>query len=277
MKIFNMKRAVLSVFITVAVALSPAAMHAQNADVLMTPSQLKQIGLDKEVFLDAVYRHQDGYCFVATSGSIYLLGTNGMTPVLTTGRQMSDFNFANSIILAVCGKDLCCLDEKGKLSRCASLPNDDMKVRYGKDNIYMFDTQPADGKYSLMMIKGSDAGIVTLFEAPVKVTDVMELGDWLIFSAGNMIARVSFSDRKIVPIFRLPDKDETILSVIYDKDNDDIYFSSAKAVYRTGEKNVECVSYNFGGLLCDDPYGIIVFNPQEKVMFRLRDGILRRK
>lgn len=250
---------------------------AQNADVIMSPSQLKQAGLDKEVFLDAFYRHPDGYCFVATDKRIYLLGMNGMTPVLTSDTKMTDFNFANNIILAVCGDRLCCLDEKGGLSECAVLPHEDMKVRYGKDNIYLFDTEPKDGKYSLMMIKGSDAGIVNLFDAPVRVTDVMELGDWLVFSAGNMIARVSFADRKIVPIFRLPDENETILSVIYDEDGDDIYFSSDKAVYRTGEKNVECISDKSGGLLCDDPFGVIVFDPDKKVIFRLRDTVLRRK
>ena len=250
---------------------------AQNADVIMSPSQLKQAGLDKEVFLDAFYRHPDGYCFVATDKRIYLLGMNGMTPVLTSDTKMTDFNFANNIILAVCGDRLCCLDEKGGLSECAVLPHEDMKVRYGKDNIYLFDTEPKDGKYSLMMIKGSDAGIVNLCDAPVRVTDVMELGDWLVFSAGNMIARVSFADRKIVPIFRLPDENETILSVIYDEDGDDIYFSSDKAVYRTGEKNVECISDKSGGLLCDDPFGVIVFDPDKKVIFRLRDTVLRRK
>lgn len=250
---------------------------AQDADAIMSPSQLKQAGLDKEVFLDAFYRHPDGYCFVATDKRIYLLGMNGMTPVLTSDTRMTDFNFANNIILAVCGDRLCCLDEKGGLSECAVLPHEDMKVRYGKDNIYLFDTKPKDGKYSLMMIKGSDAGIVHLFDAPVRVTDVMELGEWLIFSAGNMIARVSFADRKIVPIFRLPDENETILSVIYDEDGDDIYFSSDKAVYRTGEKSVECISDKSGGLLCDDPYGVIVFDPEKKVIFRLRDTVLRRK
>lgn len=250
---------------------------AQNADVIMSPSQLKQAGLDKEVFLDAFYRHPDGYCFVATDKRIYLLGMNGMTPVLTSDTKMTDFNFANNIILTVCGDRLCCLDERGKLSECAVLPHKNMKVRYGKDNIYLFDTEPKDGKYSLMMIKGSDAGIVHLFDAPVRVTDVMELGEWLIFSAGNMIARVSFADRKIVPIFRLPDENETILSVIYDEDGDDMYFSSDKAVYRTGEKNVECISDKSGGLLCDDPFGVIVFDPEKKVIFRLRDTVLRRK
>ena len=191
--------------------------------------------------------------------------------------HINDFNFANNIIIAVCGDRLCCLDEKGKLSECAVLPHNNMKARYGRNNIYLFDTEPKDGKYSLMMIKGTDAGIVNLFEAPVRVTDVIELGDWLIFSAGNMIARLSFADRKIIPICRLPDENETVLSVIYDEDNEDIYFSSDKAVYRTGEKSVECISDQFGGLLCDDPSGVIVFNPQKKIMFRLSENILKRK
>ncbi len=275
MQMYNMKKTFAGLLVLFSVALSSA--HAQDADAIMSPSQLKQAGLDKEVFLDAIYRHPDGYCFVATDKRIYLLGMNGMTPVLTSDTKMTDFNFANNIILAVCGDRLCCLDEKGGLSECAVLPHEDMKVRYGKDNIYLFDTEPKDGKYSLMMIKGSDAGIVNLFDAPVRVTDVMELGDWLVFSAGNMIARVSFADRKIVPIFRLPDENETILSVIYDEDGDDIYFSSDKAVYRTGEKNVACISDKSGGLLCDDPFGVIVFDPEKKVIFRLRDTVLRRK
>jgi hypothetical protein len=71
----------------------------------------------------------------------------------------------------------------------------------------------------------------------------------------------------------LPHKQD-IISITGDTINQAIYFSTQDTIYRIQNGELEYISTEFGGILNYDGEGLLIFNPENNLIIRLRNSIL---
>ena len=253
------------------------SLPSLQMDIMMSKGQLKQAKLNDISFIPMVYRTDNGLYMLATPQQICLLGVNGI--ISLSGKENKFINsFAlvdDESVFAICDNQLCYLDTLGNLSPYKRLPHKKMNLAVGNEVLYVYDTQRNhENMYSIYAIRNKDDVFIKLIDSPTFITSVLEYKKWILFATKNQILGIDTASKKIFKVYELSSKSEIIESMVYDMRNDIMYFSSMKAIYRIAEKKIECLSDEYGGLLCYDPDGLVVFRPANKLLFRIRNNVL---
>lgn len=250
---------------------SPSVMM----DVMMNVRMLRQAKKVNLVFLDNVCRTDNGLYILSTADQAYLLGVGGIGAISQKdNKKINSFALVDGLLYSVRGRELCYLDTMARFVTYKKLPHYNMKIYNGTNGIYLTGSTKTRRGESIYVIRKSDDAFIRLIDVPTSVSAVTEYGPLIIFATMNSIYGLDTSSKKVFKMVELPNKKEHIMSLIYDKLNDYIYFSSKKGIYRIDEKGINCLNNTVGGVLCYDPDGLVVFNVEKKEMYRLRNSIL---
>lgn len=253
---------------------SPSVMM----DGMMNLRMLRQAKMGNLVFLDNVCRTDGGFFILSTADQAYLLGLGGIGAISQKDdKKINSFTLVDGILFAIRGRELCYLDTTDRFVSYKKLPHLNMKIYNGTNGIYLTGRVKSRKGESIYAIRKSDDAFIRLIDVPTTISAVTEFGPYIIFATANSIYGLDTSSKKVFKIIELPNKREYIISLIYDKINDYIYFSSKKGIYRIEENGINCLNNNAGGVLCYDPDGLVVFNVGQKEMYRLRNSILLQK
>ena len=217
----------------------------------------------------------EGYILLASPNQFHLLGLGGIVPFSEkTILPIERFSQTpEGALMVICGQKLGYLDSWGIFQELFTLPDKGMGIKAGKEVLYVYDLNSQKDKYCIyVLFKG--AQYLLLLEYPSCITDVLEIDNYLLFSSQNKLLLVDIDNKCLVKTISLPDEKEKIISITKDTDNNVIYFSSDRQIYRIRNENIECINDQFGGLLQLDEKGLLIFIPDKPLIVRIRNTIL---
>ncbi|MDR1341316.1 MAG: hypothetical protein LBK58_14880 [Prevotellaceae bacterium] len=109
---------------------------------------------------------------------------------------------------------------------------------------------------------------------PTSITSLLESEESLFFSSKNKLFCIDIKNKKISELYSFPEKESEIISIANDNLNHALYFSTKDTIYRIFNNEIEIVNIDFGGILRYDGEGLLIFNPEQSLIVRLRNNIL---
>lgn len=258
----------LSVLWALAVYGSTVNDGSLRYEVLLTGKMLDDAKLNVQ-FIKALDITFGRFIFLAASDRFYLLGWGGIEPVgQKVAGTVSSFAYTpDGLLMAVRDKELCHMDLQGNLSRLFGLPSRSMGIAAGKYVMYVYDRNKDRQKNALYVIaKGGK--YAKLFEIPAPISSVVEMNNAILFAAGSALFHYDIKSKELTPFFALP-KDKEIISIAADEASGRIYFSTAGSFYIIKGNSAVMISDKFGGVLKFFDNGLIIFDPDKKLLIRI--------
>lgn len=206
---------------------------------------------------------------ISSKTQFYLVGWGGLLPFgkPVTG-DISSFAITNdSILLTIRNDELCYLDSEGKLSLLYRLPGQGMGISKGDRVMYIYDRTGIKDNYSVYVI--AQGGRYTkLLDMPTPINEVIEGNNTILFASGSVLFEFDLKSRELKAVTVLPAEKE-IKSFAVDKSTDRIYFSAGKEIYALKDTSAVLISDDLNGFLRFYGNGLMVFNPEEKILLRI--------
>ncbi|MDR1581657.1 MAG: hypothetical protein LBS55_00080 [Prevotellaceae bacterium] len=245
-------------------------------DIFMTKAQLKEINLDID-FIPSFVETPGRYIFLSSAKELYLLGKEGILPVISVSQQpVHSFTITPAgDLYAILDKKLYRRDSINNFQEIIDLPNDRMRLSAGKKSLYLYDGEivTETNKHAIYELF-PDNNYRKIIETPTPINAVLEVEEYVLFSSGNKLYGMDIANKVYQEITYLQNQNEKIISVTMDNSNQSLYFSSENAIFRMKEGKVDCVNDQFGGLLQYDGIGLVIFNPAESFIVRMRNNAL---
>ncbi|MDD4661489.1 MAG: hypothetical protein PHF73_12665, partial [Massilibacteroides sp.] len=246
-------------------------------DIFLNESMLKEALINIK-FVNSMDYSPTGFILLASSNQFYMLGIGGIHFTFKkTKMKIDDYTVTqDNALLVVSGNKLCNIDTLGSLSTIYDLPISNAGIISGNNNdvIYIYDRNFQKGKKEYALYKISDIEQHTrLLSVPTPVTSVYEYKADLLLATNNKIICVDNNTKTFFDFFSLPQKQD-IISIAGDTINHALYFSTQDTIYRIQNGVLEYVCTEFGGTLMHDGDGLLVFNPEKKLIVRLRNNLL---
>jgi tetratricopeptide (TPR) repeat protein len=268
-------------YVSILFLLFPILLYAQEhdgmlADVFLSETMLKEVSI-KTKLINSIDYTNDGFLLVSSSNQFYVLGIGFIEQLFNpTKKNIDAFTITpEGKLHIVSGKELCKIDTLGNFRKIYSLPNTKMGIASDEDKIYVFDQLIQKGlkEYSLFSL---DRKLFWKKSISMKtpITSVFEYKSSLFFSSENKLYCSNEQTKSFIEIISLPQKTNTIISIVGDSIHNALYFSSKDTIYRIKGNKLEYVSTEFGGILRYDGEGLLIFNPEKSVVIRLRNSML---
>ncbi len=237
-------------------------------EILLTNKMINSIHLNKK-FIPSIDITAKRLILLSTNDQFYLLGWGGIVPLgkKTTGNIGSYAFTSDRLLMAIRNNELCSFDSAGTLSKLFKLPDEGMGISPGKYVMYVYDRNKNLHKNALYVIaKGGK--YTRLFEVPAPIMSVAELNNSILFATGNALFSYDLKDKQMKALAVL-EKEREITSIAVDSSNNRIYFSTQNAVYAIKDSTAVIITNEFGGILRSFNKGLIVFNPDKKLLIRI--------
>lgn len=237
-------------------------------EVLLTSKMLNDIHLNDQ-FISDLEITTNRLILLSTSTRFYLLGWGGIEPM---GKEVigkiSSFSFTpDNLLMAIQNNELCAFDSLGSLTKLFNLPSQSMGISAGKNTMYVYDRNKDKQKYSIYMIaKGGK--YVRLFDFPSPISSIVESNHSILFATKNVLLSFSFKESKLKIITALQN-DREIKSIAMDSLNNRIYLSTENELYAMKDSSLVTISNQLGGVLRYFNDGLLVFNPEKKLLIRI--------
>ena len=248
-------------------------------EILMSNRMLNDIHLDIK-FIESLEITSNNLIMLSSTNKFYLLGWGGIKPI---GQKLADTvsSFAytpDGYLMVVRNKELCYVDSIGNLAKIRTLPSRSLNITEGKNAMYFFDHNKNKQKYSLYKLAKGSSKFDTLVLVPSPITAVAEVNKYILFSVGNALFYFNPKNKDLVALTAL-EKDKEIKSIAVDTINDIIYYSTAQSIYALKDSKFIIVTEEIGGMLKCYMNGLLVFNPERKLLIRITglDNILSSK
>ena len=246
----------------------PVTDDSLRFEVLLTNKMFSNIQLNDR-FTNTIDITSGRQILLSTSNMFYVLGWGGMAPV---GPKVSDAisSFAytpDGFLMIVRNKELCFMDSLGNVSRLFGLPDKSMGISAGKYVMYVYDQDNSNKKYSLYAI-AKGAKCARLFEVPAPIRSVAEVNNKLLFASGSSIFSFDNSKKEMKALIALKRNIE-IKSLTTNASGNTIYFSTENAIYSLKDSCMLTITNDFGGVLKYFDNGLIVLNPDKKLVMRI--------
>lgn len=247
-------------------------LASQKADIFLSKDMLKSN--PKVSFVKSFDYTPDGFVFLSTGKNFVFLGNGGFLPYFTSNVTVSCFALSGTNVLtAISGKQYGIFNEKGTFVKICDLPRANMRIAHGSEAVYVYDSQKnATNTYCVYGIF-DDATYSVLARMKKPISSVYETRNGTLFIAtGNELYFADFQKKNITKITTLS-TNEDILSIAVNPIDGMIYFSTAKQTFRLNGNIIEPV-IELGGLLKFTKDGLLVFQPENKYMCRLRNNLI---
>jgi hypothetical protein len=271
----TMTQAILRIFPTAVLALWSLVSYGLSIkddsvrfEVLLTNKMFSNINLN-EKFVTSVDITSNRLILLSSSNRFYVLGWGGIDPVgQKIGDAISSFAYTpDGFLMIVRNKELCFMDSVGNVSRLFGLPSKDMGISAGKFVMYFYDRQNSNARYSLYVI-ARGGKYARLFEVPAPISSVAEVNDNVLFASGSSLFSYDLKNKKMKALIALK-KDMQIKSLTTNTSGNTIYFSTGNAIYSLKDSCMLTITNDFGGVLKYYDNGLIVFNPEKKLVMRI--------
>lgn len=267
----SMKKIIASVLFSLLAVIvhgSPAEPDSTRFEVLMSKKLLNDMRLNAE-FIQSVDVTSNRLILLSTKDQFYALGWGG---IVALGKKQPNRIGCYAVtpdnqLLVISSNTICGLDSLGKLSRLYKLPNEGMGISAGKKVMYVFDRNKGLQKYALYLLaKGGK--YAKLFDIPTPINSVTEMEDSILFASENGLFSYNLLSKKIKPLAAL-NKNREIKSIAVDTSGSGICFSTDNMVYAIDDSGLGIIVDKFGGLIRFFNRGLIVFNPEKKLLIRI--------
>lgn len=253
-------------------ALAAHSSQAKDAsvryEVLLNGKLLDDARL-QEKFIGALDITSSRLILLSTNDRFYLLGWGGIEPVgQRVAGTISSFAYSSDgFLMIVRDRMISSMDPRGNLSTLFGLPDKSMGIGAGKHVMYVYDREKGRRKNALYVLaKGGK--YAKLFEIPTPISAVVEINNTVVFATGSALFVYNIKNKEIKPLFALP-KDKEIVSIAVDASSSRIYFSTAGAFYALNDDGAVIVSDKLGGVLRYFDDGLIVFDPDKRLLMRI--------
>ena len=252
--------------------------HAQEAqgielDLFLSKPMLKEVSIETKLINSIDYTY-DGFLLISSSNQFYILGIGYIEPLFKpTEKKIESYTVTpEGKLYLVSGKDLCKIDTLGNFLKIYSLPDVNMGIASGNEKIYLYDKyiQKNKSDYSLFSLDRTlhYTKLVTM-ETPIMA--VYEYNSNVFFTTKNKIYCVNEKLESFIEILTLPQEKDTIISIVGVPEHQAFYISTENSVYRINNNTLEYVNTELGGILKYDGEGLLIFNPKENFILRIRD------
>jgi len=246
----------------------PAKDDSLRFEVLLTSKMFSNIPLNDK-FTSSLDITASRLILLSTSNRFYVLGWGGIDPVGPKATEaISSFAYTpDGFLMIIRNKELCFMDSTGKISRLYGLPGNSMGISAGKYVMYLYDHFNPNNKYSLYVL-AKESKYTRLFEVPTPIQSLIEVNDKLLFASGSSLFSFDNTKKELKAIIALK-KEMEIKSLTTDASGKTIYFSTANAIYSLKDSCMLTITNEFGGVLKYYNDGLIVFNPEKKLVMRI--------
>lgn len=209
------------------------------------------------------------HILISSKNQFYLVGWGGLLPFgkPLTGDISSFALTQDSILLTIRNDELCFVDSEGSLSLLYRLPNRGMGISKGDRVMYIYDTGRNKDIYSIY-VAAQGGRYTKLLEMPTSINEVIERNNSILFASGSVLFDFDLASRELKAITVLPAEKE-IRSIAVDRSSDRIYFSAGKEIYALKDRGAVLISDDLSGALRFYGNGLMVFNPEEKILLRI--------
>ena len=195
---------------------------------------------------------------------LYLVGWGGVAPV---DAAVDAFDYtADGLLLAVRGKELAFLDDKGQLQPMLALPSDGMGIAAGQSSVFVFERKPGGARYTIYEVApGRQAR--RLLESPEPIDAVAQAGDHTFFAS----AGVAFDATPGQPLRALAGMPSgaKVRSLAASADGRRLYVSDGTAIYAIEGERAALVTSVVGGALRMQQGALLVLDPRRRLIARI--------
>ncbi len=237
-------------------------------EILLTNKMLVNSPEDNK-FIPSIDITSNQLILLSTKEQYYLLGWGGLVPYgeKLTGNISSYAFTSDSLLMTIRNKELCSFNSGGKLSKLFELPNEGMGICSGKYVMYIYDRSDSKTKHGFYLLtKGGK--YKKLFELPTAISSAAESYNSVLFATENVLFSYNPKIDELKPLSILP-KNQKIESIALDTLNNRVYFSTDSMIYAYKDLKTVLVTSEIGGILRFFNGGLIVFNPEKKLVIRL--------
>jgi hypothetical protein len=219
-------------------------------------------------FINSIDITSENLLLLSTRDQFYLLGWGGIVPFgkRTQGNIGSFAYTPDKLLMTIRNEELCVFDDGGNLEMLYSLPSSEMGISRGQFAMYIFDRNGSKQKQAVYVL-ARGGKYSRLFEVPRPVYSLIENGNKILFTNGNTIYQYSLDNKEMKAVASLPD-DMTIRSLTMDKVTGIIYFSTDNMIFSLKGTDKGVLTDQIGGKLMFHN-GLIVFNPEKKLLIRI--------
>lgn len=246
----------------------PVKNDSLRFEVLLTNKMFNNIQLNDR-FSNSIDITSSRLLLLSTSSRFYMLGWGGIDPVgPKVAETISSFAYTpDGFLMIVRNRELCFMDSLGNVSRLFGLPDKFMGISAGKYVMYVYDQQNSNNKYSLYVIaKGGKCA--RLFEVSAPIHSVVEVNNILLFASGSSLFSYDNKKKEMKALIALK-RDKEIKSLTANALGNTIYFSTENAIYSLKDSCMLTITNDFGGVLKYYDNGLIVLNPEKKLVIRI--------
>ncbi len=229
-------------------------------------------------FIESIDYTKNGLILLSSIDQFYLVGIGGIIPLFEkTKLKIENFSVAteDSTLLAINNKTLYRVDSSGSFVKLMTLPNEKMAVYSGKNKIYLYDKFEKRNKtnYSIYAIdKLGRLNKLVSIQSPI--SSIFEYNAELFFSSQKKVYHANDITNQFSQLIDLNQEKENIISITGDYKHNTLYLSTKNTLLRVNNDSLEYLTKEFGGVLKYDGEGLLVFNPDRKLIVRFRNNIL---
>jgi hypothetical protein len=237
-------------------------------EILLNEKVLNDLRI-KDGFISSLDITANQLIMLSSADQFYLLGWGGIVPFGKPVKgDISSFAFTgDSTLLTIRNDELCYFDSEGRLSVLYKLPEKGMGISSGENLMYIYDRiRKKEQKAVYAIAKGGK--YAKLFDMPDAITALTENKNSLIFASGNSLFEYNLPGKELKAITVMPAGKE-IESVATDTSSGRIYFSSDNKIYSVKDTSAVLITNDFGGILKCFGKGLIVFNPEKRIVVRI--------
>jgi CMP-2-keto-3-deoxyoctulosonic acid synthetase len=155
----------------------------------------------------------------------------------------------------------------------ANLPTSNMGMSEGKNALYLYDNTKSTTNHAIYKLS-SNNDYIKIIDVPTPVNAVLEVESYVTFATQNKLYAIDIANKALKEIAVLKEDNDEIISIAFDRTMQAFYFSTQKAIFRIKDSDIACVNDQFGGMLQCDDLGLLIFNPHDKFVVRLRNNAL---
>jgi hypothetical protein len=246
----------------------PSGNDLSRYEILLTGKMAQAINAEGE-FTASVEVTPNRLLLLSTADQFYVLGWGGIVPhgKKVAGAISSYAYTPDSLLMTVRNSELCTFDSLGTLTMLFKLPDTGMGISAGKNVMYVYGRNKNQKRNSLyVIVKGGT--YATIFEAPAPITAVVEMNDLLLLAMGNGVYVFNPKSKELNALAAVQNN-RRVRSVALDASRQRIYFSTDSSVCALKDASVVTLTDVFGGVLKYFNGGLIVFNPEKKILIRM--------
>lgn len=220
-------------------------------------------------FINSIDITSNEIILLSSINQFYILGFGIIKPVCNKVRgSISSYAYtSDNLLMAIRNDEICIFDSTENLSKLIQLPREGMGISAGKHVMYIYDRSKEQAKHSLFVL-AQGGKYKKLFESPAAIQSVVEMNNSILFATRHALFHFNPKNSEVKGLAALP-KGKEIESITVDTISNRIYFSTDKEVYAIKDTSTILITDKLGGVLRFFNDGLIVFDPEKKLLIRL--------